>query len=275
MILNGRKISSSHPPYLIAEISANHNGCIENALQTIKAAKESGVDAVKIQTYTPDTMTIESNSQDFIIKEGLWKNRTLYDLYKEAQTPFEWHEKIFNYADHLGITIFSSPFDESAVDLLEALETPAYKIASFELIDIPLISYIAKKGKPMLISTGMASIEEIGDALEAARSNGCNEIALFHCISSYPAPLKEANINMIKTLRKEFNVEVGLSDHTLGNIASIVATSVGASLIEKHFTIDRSNGGVDSAFSLEPKEMCNLVNDVKCSFESMGKENFF
>ena len=272
--INGRIISKNHPPYLIAEISANHNGSIENAMQTIKAAKESGVDAVKIQTYTPDTMTIESNFQDFIIKKGLWKNRSLYDLYKEAHTPFDWQEKLFNYAAKIGVTIFSSPFDESAVDLLERLKTPAYKVASFELVDIPLISYIAKKRKPMLMSTGMASIEEIGEALEAARSNGCKEIGLFHCISSYPAPLKEANIKMISTLRKEFKVEVGLSDHTLGNIASIVATSIGASLIEKHFTIDRSKGGVDSAFSIEPQEMNNLEKNVKNSFESLGEDHF-
>ena len=270
-IFIGKKIiSKEKPPYIIAEISANHNGSIDMAIKTIQAAKDSGVDAVKIQTYTPDTMTIDVDNKDFIINEGLWKGRTLYDLYKEAFTPFEWHKQLFEFAKKIDITLFSSPFDESAVDLLESLNVPAYKIASFELVDIPLISYIAKKNKPMLMSTGMASLSEIGEAIEAARSNGCNSLALFHCISSYPTPIDQINLSAIPFLRKEFGIEVGLSDHTLGNLASIVATSLGATVIEKHFTLSRKNGGVDSTFSLEPYEMRDLVNETKKTFTSLG-----
>lgn len=272
--INGREISRSTKPYVIAEVSANHNGSLKRALETIKAAKESGVDAVKIQTYTPDTMTIRSDKKDFQINDGLWKGRTLYDLYGEAYTPYEWHAEMFAYARKIGVTLFSSPFDETAVDLLEELGTPAYKVASFELIDLPLIEYIAKKKKPMLMSTGMASLEEIGEAIETARSNGCNQLAIFHCISSYPAPIEQANINIIPFLRNEFGVEVGLSDHTLGNVASIVATTIGASVIEKHFTLDRSEGGVDSAFSLEPDEMRGLVNSTGEAFAALGNGDF-
>ncbi len=268
--INGRHISSESPPYIIAEVSANHNGSIKRALETIKAAKFSGVDAVKIQTYTPDTMTIDSNKNDFLIGEGLWKGRTLYDLYAEAFTPFEWHDKIFRYAKKLNITLFSSPFDETAVDLLESLDTPAYKVASFELVDLPLISYIAKKKKPMLMSTGMASLDEVGEAIEVARSNGCRDIAIFHCISSYPAAIEQSNLSAIQVLRREFNVEVGLSDHTIGSLASIVATSLGASVIEKHFTLSREDGGVDSSFSLEPNEMKDLVLETKNAHSSLG-----
>lgn len=270
IFIDGKIISKDKPPYIIAEISANHNGSIDMAMKTIQAAKDSGVDAVKIQTYTPDTMTIDVDNKDFIIEEGLWKGRSLYDLYREAFTPFEWHKHLFEFAKKIDITLFSSPFDESAVDLLESLNTPAYKIASFELVDIPLISYVAKKNKPMLISTGMASIDEIGEAVEAARLNGCNSLALFHCISSYPTPIDQINLNAIPFLRKEFGIEVGLSDHTLGNLASIVATSLGATIIEKHFTLSRKNGGVDSTFSLEPYEMRELVNETKKTFTSLG-----
>ena len=269
--INGRIISSSKTPYIIAEVSANHNGSIERALETIKSAKFAGVDAVKIQTYTPDTMTIDTSKEDFLIQGGLWKGRSLYDLYAEAFTPFEWHERIFKYAKDLGITLFSSPFDESAVDLLDSLDTPAYKVASFELVDLPLISYIANKKKPMLMSTGMASLHEIGDAIETAKTNGCKELALFHCISSYPTPIDQANVNAIQILKREFGVEVGLSDHTLGSLASVVATSIGASLIEKHFTLSRSDEGVDSTFSLEPEEMVNLVKDCGEAHSALGQ----
>ncbi len=268
--ISGRSICREQAPYVIAEVSANHNGSIDRALQTIKAAKESGVDAVKIQSYTPDTMTIDSEADDFVVHDGLWKGRTLYDLYSEAHTPFEWHARLFGYARELGITLFSSPFDETAVDLLESLDAPAYKVASFELVDLPLVKYIAQKKKPMLMSTGMASIEEIGEAIEAAKSNGCDKVAIFHCISSYPAPLDQANLAAISFLRKEFNVEVGLSDHTLGNLACVVATALGATLIEKHFTLSRAEGGVDSSFSLEPTEMKLLVNDTKRAFSAIG-----
>jgi len=242
--INNREISRYVSPYIIAEISANHNGSIIRAKETILAAKNTGVDAVKIQTYTPDTMTIDVQNDDFLIKEGPWKDRTLYDLYSEAYTPFEWHKELFKYAESLNITLFSSPFDESAVDLLDSLDVPAYKVASFELVDLPLIKYIASKQKPIFMSTGMASYEEIGNAIETAKVSGADSIVIFHCISSYPAPLSEANLQAINLLRNEFKIEVGLSDHTKGNMASIVATSLGASAIEKHFTLDRSDGGV-------------------------------
>ena len=218
---------------------------------------------MKIQTYTPDTMTIDIDKDDFLIKEGLWKDRSLYDLYKEAYTPYEWHEELFNYAKKLNITIFSSPFDESAVDLLEKLNTPAYKIASFEIVDIPLIKLIASKNKPILVSTGMASMEEIKNAIETIKLSGNSDIVIFHCISSYPTPINESNLKSIKKLKDEFGVEVGLSDHTHGDLASIIATSLGATVIEKHFTLNRSDGGVDSSFSVEPKEMSILVKKVK------------
>lgn len=267
--INGRKISNEFPPYIIAEISANHNGSIETALQIIKSAKEAGVDAVKIQTYTPDTMTIDSNKDDFLIKGGLWKNRNLYQLYSEACTPFEWHQELFTYADAIGVTLFSSPFDESAVDLLESLGAPAYKVASFEMVDHPLIEYIASTGKPILMSTGMANIDEIYEAIEAAKSGGCKELALFHCISGYPTPLKESKLSAIQLLKKEFNLEIGFSDHTLGTTASIVATSLGASMIEKHFIISREMGGVDSTFSLNEEEMKELVHSTRDAFDAI------
>ena len=271
--INGRRIYSNKPPYIIAEVSANHNGSLQRALETIKAAKDSGVDAVKIQTYTPDTMTIDVSMDDFVIHEGLWKGRTLYGLYGEAYTPFEWHKELFEYAKAIGVTLFSSPFDESAVDLLQSLNAPAYKIASFELVDLPLIAYVAKTKKPMLMSTGMASIDEIREAVETAKANGCESLAIFHCISSYPAPLDQANVHAITKLRDEFGVQVGLSDHTLGNIASIVATSLGATVIEKHFTLSRSGGGVDSAFSLEPTEMKTLVQATRDAHAALGLGN--
>ena len=272
--INSREISSTSPPYIIAEVSANHNGSILRAKETIFAAKNAGVDAVKIQTYTPDTMTIDVENPDFFIDQGLWKGRSLYDLYSEAYTPFEWHKELFSYAHEIGITLFSSPFDETAVDLLDSLGAPAFKVASFEVVDIPLIQYIAQRKKPILISTGMASCDEIGDAIEASRSVGNNNILLFHCISSYPAPLSEANLNMIPILQKEFDIQIGLSDHTIGNVASVLATSMGAAAIEKHFTLSRSHGGVDSSFSLEPGEMKSLVNETKQAFSALGTHTF-
>ncbi len=272
--IGNREISHNCPPYIIAEVSANHNGSIERAKDTILAAKKAGADAVKIQTYTPDTMTIEVDNPDFYISDGLWKGRSLYDLYGEAYTPFEWHQELFSYAKKIGATLFSSPFDETAVDLLESLDTPAYKIASFEIVDLPLIRYIATKNKPMLMSTGMSSLEEVAEAIETARSAGNNKIALFHCISSYPAPLAEANLNAIELLRKEFGIQVGLSDHTIGNLASVLATSLGASVIEKHFTLNRSDGGVDISFSLEPHEMASLVTETKEAFSALGSKTF-
>ena len=211
---------------------------------------------------------------DFLIKEGLWKGRNLFELYEEAHTPWTWFEELFAYAKEVGVTLFSSPFDETAVDLLDSLDAPAYKVASFELVDLLLIKYIAKKDKPILMSTGMASYDEIGEAIEVAKSVGNNKILLFHCISSYPTPLSEANLNMIPILQKEFNIQVGLSDHTVGNLASVLATSIGAAAIEKHFTINRSDGGVDSSFSLEPVEMEALVNETKEAFNALGSKSF-
>lgn len=267
-------ISTDNCPFVIAEISANHNGNLERALETIKAAKLCGVHAVKIQTYTPDTMTIDCDLDDFKIQKGIWKGKTLYDLYGEAFTPYDWHKKLFSYAKKIGVTIFSTPFDETAVDLLETLNTPAYKIASFEITDLPLLSYVASKGKPMLISTGMATFEEIGEALETAKTGGCKDIAIFHCVSSYPTPLSAANLAKISLLKKEFSVHVGLSDHTRGTVAGIAATALGITLIEKHFTLSREQGGVDSSFSLEPDEMRELVVKTGETYHALGDENF-
>ena len=274
LTINGRTLSVENPPYVIAEVSANHNGSIERAKQTILAAYQSGADAVKIQTYTPDTMTVQTDNPEFHIDDGLWKGRSLYDLYGEAYTPFEWHGELFAYAREIGITLFSSPFDESAVDLLHSLNAPAYKVASFELVDLPLIRYMASKGKPLLMSTGMANFEEIGEALEAARSAGCNEIALFHCISSYPTPIEAANLRSMVKLREQFGVQVGLSDHTLGTTAATVATALGATVIEKHFTLSRADGGVDSTFSLEPDELKDLMQGVTDAHASLGQASF-
>ena len=268
-----KTISTQNSPFIIAEISANHNGSLERALKTVKAAQLCGVHAVKIQTYTPDTMTIDCELEDFKIQKGIWRGKTLYELYGEAFTPYEWHKKLFSYAKKIGVTIFSTPFDETAVDLLETLNTPAYKIASFEITDLPLLSYVASKGKPMLISTGMATFEEIGEALETAKSGGCNELAIFHCVSSYPTPLSAANLAKIGLLKKEFSVHVGLSDHTEGTTAGIAATAIGATLIEKHFTLSRTLGGVDSSFSLEPDEMHELVIKTDETYNALGNNN--
>ena len=220
----GRPIGADHPPFVIAEMSGNHNQDLSRALEIVEAAAKAGAHAIKLQTYTADTMTIDSKNDDFLIKKGLWEGKTLYELYGEACTPFEWHAELFKHAGEQEITLFSSPFDETAVDLLESLNTPAYKVASFELIDLPLISYIASTGKPILMSTGMASKEEIRRAVETATQNGCEQIGLFHCISGYPTPLEEANLMSIQALSREFDLPVGLSDHTIGNTAAVVAT---------------------------------------------------
>lgn len=272
--INNRKIGSDSEPYIIAELSANHNGSLERAKLSLKIAKECGVHAIKIQTYTADTMTIDCDKSDFIVQGGLWNGYKLYDLYNEAHTPFEWHSELYSYARELDITLFSTPFDETAVDLLESLNTPAYKIASFELTDLPLISYVAKKGKPILMSTGMASEEEISEALETARSSGCNSLLLFHCISSYPAPIEQANLNQILNLKNKFGVSVGLSDHTIGNTAAITAVALGACAIEKHFTISRNDKGPDSEFSAEPNELKELVNATRDAWSALGSKSF-
>ena len=270
MIINRREIGLNHPPYVIAEVSANHNGNIQRAFDIILAAKDAGADAVKIQTYTADTMTIDCDSDDFKIKGGLWSDYKLYDLYKEAQTPYEWHKPLFNYAKEIGISIFSTPFDETAVDLLEELDVPAYKIASFEMTDLPLIKYVAQTKKPMIISTGMANLDEVSETVAVAKENGCKDLALLHCISSYPAPHDQSNLRTIPDLAKRFGVLSGLSDHTMGTVVSTTSVALGACLIEKHFTINRSDKGPDSSFSLEPDELKQLCQDAKIAWQSLG-----
>ena len=272
--INNRKIGLSERPYIVAELSANHNGSLNKAKESIKTAKECGADAIKIQTYTADSMTINSNREDFKIKDGLWEGYTLYDLYKEASTPYEWHEELFNYARNIGITLFSSPFDEDAVDLLDRLDTPAYKVASFELTDIPLIKYIAKKNKPILISTGLSTDAEIEDALNAIKQTGNDQVLVFHCISSYPAPVSNMNLRRIKKLREKFNVEVGLSDHSITNTAATVSIALGAVAIEKHFIINRLDKGPDSDFSIEPYQLKELIFQTNESWLALGNENF-
>ncbi|MBH3359063.1 pseudaminic acid synthase [Pseudomonas guariconensis] len=272
--IDGKKIGRGYAPYIIAELSANHNGSIERAFDTIKAAYEAGASAIKIQTYTADTMTIDCDRADFMIHGGLWDGYKLYDLYKWAETPFEWHKAIFEYAKNLGITIFSTPFDESAVDLLESLGTPAYKIASFEAIDLPLIRYVASKGKPIILSTGMCTEEEISEAVAAAKDGGCKNLVLLHCISSYPAPMNQANLSQMYELGVQFDAIPGLSDHTLGTTASVAAVALGACVIEKHFTLSRTDKGPDSEFSIEPEELKRLCVDAHDAWLAIGKPGF-
>ena len=272
--INGVNIGINYPPYIIAEMSANHNGKIENAFKIIEMAKRSGANAVKIQTYRPDTITIKSDKNDFKINDGLWKGRTLYDLYDWAHTPWEWHERLFEFAKKIGITIFSSPFDKTAVDLLEELNVPAYKIASFEIVDLPLIKYVASKNKPIIISTGMANKTEIQDAVNICLESGLEKIALLHCVSGYPAPPSDYNLKTISDMIKRFNLVTGISDHTLTNITSIASISLGVSLIEKHFTLDRNNGGPDDSFSLEPNELNELCESSYTAWSSLGKIDY-
>lgn len=270
----GRRIGTDCSPYVIAELSANHNGKLETALRIIEEAKKAGADAVKLQTYKPDTITLPSDSEDFKIHGGLWDGRTLYDLYQEAHMPWDWHKPLFEYSRQIGITIFSSPFDTTAIDLLEDLNTPAYKIASFEAIDLPLIKYAASTGKPMIISTGMADAEEIQEAIDAAHSAGCKELALLHCVSGYPAPAEDYNLHTIPDMMQRFGLVTGLSDHTLDNTTAIASVALGAAIIEKHFTLDRQGGGPDDSFSLEPKDLKDLCRGAKTAWQALGKVDY-
>lgn len=272
--IDHREISSQQPPYIIAELSANHHGSLERAKQIILAAKEAGADAVKLQSYSADTITLNSTAEDFMIRGGLWDGQNLYELYEQAQMPWEWHKPLFDYAKELGITIFSSPFDFSAVDLLEALGAPAYKIASFEAIDLPLIRYVAKKGKPMIISTGMATEKEIAEAIATAREAGCEQLAILHCVSGYPAPAADYNLRTLADMQQRFDVLAGLSDHTVDNITAITSVAMGAVIIEKHVTLDRNGGGADDSFSLEPAELAALCRDTKTAWQALGKVSY-
>jgi N-acetylneuraminate synthase len=272
--IDGREIGLSHAPYLIAEMSANHNGDIDAAFRIIEEAKKAGADAIKIQSYSPETMTLDAETEDFQIHGGLWDGWNLYRLYEWAQTPFSWHAKLFEHAQKIGITIFSSAFDQTAVDLLESLNTPAYKIASFEVVDLPLIKYVASTGKPMIISTGMADAEEIQEAIDAARDVGCKELAILHCVSGYPAPAADYNLRTIPDMIERFGVVTGLSDHTLDNTTAIASIGFGASIIEKHFTLDRKGGGPDDSFSLEPQDLADLCTGVRTAWEAMGEVNY-
>ena len=270
MKIDSYEINDKSPVFIIAELSANHNGSIDVAIETIRAAKRAGADCIKLQTYTANTITIDCNKDDFIIKGTIWEGAKLYDLYKKAYTPWEWHKQLFDVAEEEGLVCFSSPFDKTSVDFLESLNTPAYKIASFEITDIPLIEYVASKMKPIIISTGIASLEDIELALDACRKVGNNEIALLKCTSSYPAPINEANICMIKDLAKRFDVISGLSDHTIGSTVPIVATSFGAKIIEKHFILDHSIGGADASFSMDEKEFTAMVKSLREAEKAIG-----
>jgi len=273
-VINGRKIGVEHPPYVIAEMSANHNGDINNAYKIIDMAKASGADAVKLQTYRPDTITMDMNTPEFMIEGGLWDGQSLYELYEGAYMPWDWHKPLFDYAKKVGITIFSSPFDNTAVDLLEELNAPAYKIASFEAVDLPLIKYVAQTGKPMIISTGMADAEEIQEAIEAAREGGCKQLVILHCVSGYPAPAEDYNLRTLADMQTRFNLPVGLSDHTLDNTTAITSVALGACVIEKHVTLDRCGGGPDDSFSLEADELTQLCTGTNTAWQSLGKVDY-
>jgi pseudaminic acid synthase len=270
----GRPIGCAYSPYVIAELSANHNGKLETALRIIEEAKKAGADAVKLQTYKPDTITLNCDNEDFKIKGGLWDGRTLYELYEEAHMPWDWHKPLFARARELGITIFSSPFDYTAIDLLEDLNAPAYKIASFEAVDLSLIKYAASTGKPMIISTGMADAEEIAEAIEAAHEGGCKELAVLHCVSGYPAPAEDYNLRTIPDMIERFGLVTGLSDHTLDNTTAVASVALGASIIEKHFTLDRNGGGPDDSFSLEPEDLAALCRNTKIAWQARGNVDY-
>lgn len=270
----GRRIGPGEAPYVVAELSGNHNGDIGRALALIDAAKAAGADAVKLQTYTADTITIDHDGPDFRIKGGLWDGRRLYELYQEAHTPWDWHPRLFEHARAIGIEIFSSPFDPTAVELLAGLGAPAYKIASFELVDLPLIELCARTGKPLIMSTGLASPQEIAEAVEAARGSGDGGVILLHCTSAYPAPASDMNLRTLQHLAEQHGVVVGLSDHTLGLASSVAAVALGACFIEKHFTLSRAEGGVDSGFSLEPEELARLTAETREAWLALGEVRY-
>lgn len=272
--IGGRSIGPGQPPFIVAELSANHNGSIDRALALVDAAKAAGADAVKLQTYTPDTITLNHDAPEFRITGGPWAGRTLYDLYQEAYTPWEWHEALFKRARELDLVVFSSPFDPTAIEFLETLDCPAYKIASFEAVDLPLIRRAAATGKPLVISTGLANEQEIREAVDAARDAGCRELVLLHCVSSYPAPAADSNLLTIPHLSRTFGVPVGLSDHTAGTAVSVAAIALEACLIEKHMTLARADGGPDAAFSLEPDEFGRLVTDCRQAHLALGTVNY-
>jgi N-acetylneuraminate synthase len=275
MKIGRRSIGPEHPVYVVAELSANHNQNLDRALQIVRAAKDAGADAIKLQTYTPDTITMASDREDFRVAGGtIWDGRNLHDLYAEAYTPWEWQPKLKKAAEDLGMDCFSSAFDSTAVDFLEEMGVPAHKIASFELIDIPLIQKMARTGKPLIMSTGMATVEEIEEALQAARAAGASQIVLLKCTSAYPAPAEDMNLRTIPEMARRFGVPVGLSDHTMGIAAPVAAVALGACIIEKHLTLSRATPGPDSAFSLEPQEFKAMVDAVKTAEKALGKVHF-
>lgn len=272
--IDGTRIGPDYKPYIIAELSANHNGDINRAYQIMEEAVRAGASAIKLQSYTHDTITIESNAEEFMVRGGLWDGMSLYELYKGAHLPWDWHKPLFEKAKKLGITIFSSPFDFTAVDMLEELNAPAYKIASFELVDHPLIAKVAQTGKPIIMSTGMANNHEIQEAIDIAKENGCEDLVVLHCVSGYPAPAEQYNLRTLKDMQTRFNVLVGLSDHTITNATAVTSVAFGACVIEKHVTIDRNGGGADDSFSLEPKELKQLIDDSEIAWQSLGKVNY-
>lgn len=272
--IDGRRIGPGQPPYIIAEMSGNHNGSLQRALELIAAAKEAGADAVKLQTYTPDTITIDHDGPEFIVRGGLWDGRKLYELYQEAHTPWDWQERLFERGRELGLSVFSSVFDDTSIDFLAGLAAPAYKIASFEILDLPLIRRCARTGKPLILSTGMADMEEIQEAVSAAGEAGCRELLLLHCVSSYPAPAEEYNLRTIVHMAETFGIPAGLSDHTLGIAVPVAAVALGACAVEKHFTMARSEGGPDAAFSLEPDELKTMVDACRTAHEAIGKVSY-
>ncbi len=270
LTIDDRPIGPGYPPYVVAELSANHRGKLEEALKIMCAAKKAGADAVKLQTYRADTMTIDHDGPEFILKDGIWAGQKIYDLLHSAHMPWEWHEPLFALGRELGLTVFSTPFDPSAVHFLEQFDPPAYKVASFELVDLPLIRCMAETGKPLILSTGMASKAEIADAVSTVRQAGIDTMCVLHCVSGYPTPPQESNLRTMQEIANDFDVIPGLSDHSLGTAVAVAAVALGACVIEKHFTLDRSDGGPDASFSIEPDEMRRMVDDCRTAFEALG-----